>query len=68
MQYAVIKDGVITNILVLKKPEDAAKFGAIEVDDSYGIGDTYYPEDVETQILETMLDHELRISAMELGI
>ena len=43
MNYLIVKDGVIANIIVCESDEIAAKFGAIPSYEGASIGDPYSP-------------------------
>lgn len=43
MNYLIVEDGIISNIIVCDDDEDANKFGAIQYYEGANIGDTYNP-------------------------
>lgn len=50
MDYAVVENGVIVNVLVFDNEETAEEFGCLPLAPYQGIGDTYIsPEEYEKQ-------------------
>lgn len=72
MDYLLIENGVIVNIIICEDDEMVALFGAVPSYEGAAIGDTYSPpapdptwnEDVDAMLV----DHELRLSMVELGL
>ena len=69
MRCKIFRDGVLINIIE-SEPEFCTEFCKEN-------GYTYVlekpepipdPEDTEAVVMETMIDHELRLSALELGV
>ena len=46
MDYCIVKDGLIENIIVCESDEIAAVFGAVPAYDGAKIGEVYNPPDV----------------------
>lgn len=49
MNYGIIKDGLIANIIVCDSSEQAAKIGAVSLIEGAKIGDEYIPFDTEEE-------------------
>lgn len=72
MDYLLIENGVIVNIIICEDDETVALFGAVPSYDGAAIGEAYNPpapdptwnEDVDAMLV----DHELRLSMVELGL
>lgn len=78
MKYAIVKDGVCENVIVADA-EYAAKIGAVEIPEGFGKGDLFdgkdwaHPELEETADPQAdtdamLVDHEMRLTMLELGI
>lgn len=52
MDYAIIENGVIKNVIVIDNEEDAAFFHALPLKEGQGIGDIY-----EAPIVKTSIDN-----------
>ena len=75
MDYLIITDNIITNIIVCASDEIAAQFGAVPSYDGARIGDPYEPppapepapEPTAEDVTRDMLaDHEERLCMLEL--
>lgn len=72
MDYLLIENGVIVNIIICEDDETVALFGAVPSYDGAAIGEAYNPpapdptwnEDVDAMLV----DHELRLSMVELSL
>lgn len=74
MNYCILNDNIITNIIVCASDEIAAQFGAVPSYDGAWIGDTYAPppppepEPTETEQLRAQVaDLQNQILTMRLG-
>ena len=82
MYGAVVEDGVCVNVAVFADDADLVDFGAVEIPDGYGIGDSYdgekwtkapqpepAPEPVQEPTTdEILLDLDYRVTCLELGL
>lgn len=69
MEYCVVEDGVITNIIVCENDNIAAEFGACSIYDGAAIGDEYSPPEPEPEPKsEPELTLEDRVSSIESAI
>lgn len=75
MDYLIITDNIITNIIVCASDEIAAQFGAVPSYDGARIGDPYEPPPApepepeptaEDVTLDMLADHEERLCMLEL--
>lgn len=56
MDYAVVEDGIITNVLVFDNEKTAEEFGCFPLAPYQGIGDVYMtPEEYEKQERERQI-------------
>ena len=70
MNYAIVKDGAVANIIVAEEAY-AVKTGALPVYDGCVIGGKYAPPVAPTpedDISAMLVDHELRLSLLEPGV
>lgn len=75
MNYLIVKDGIIVNIIVCDDDRIAEKFGAVPSYDGANIGSAYDPPPppepeptTEEILLEIAADHEARLCEIELGV
>lgn len=72
MNYCIVKDNIIENIIVCEDDATAAEFGAVPSYEEARIGETYAPpppEPTESEDVASLLvDHEYRLTLLELGI
>ena len=73
MDYLVVVDNIITNIIVCADDATAASFGAVPSYDGARIGDPYNPPPepepeptAEDVTLDMLADHEVRLCMLEL--
>lgn len=65
MNYLIVKDGVIANIIVCETEEIANHFGAVASYDGARIGDKYDPPIIPTQL--DIIEAQLTYTAMMTG-
>ena len=77
MKFAEIKDDIIVNITEF---EASINTKYVKLESGYGIGDKYIdgkflktesisePHDTESDIMSMMVDHEYRLTLLELGV
>lgn len=72
MNYCIVTDNIIDNIIVCDSGEIALEFGAVPSYEGAQIGETYAPpppEPTESEDAAALLvDHEYRLTLLELGI
>lgn len=57
MDYAVVKDGIIENVIVIEDEKYAEVFHALPLKEGQGIGDTYEPpEEIVPRSVEDRVD------------
>lgn len=67
MDYAVVQDNIIVNIIVVDG--DPSELGAVPLPKGKGIGDKF--DDIPAPQEDTdamMVDHEYRLTLLELGV
>lgn len=72
MNYCIVHNGIIENIIVCEDDATAAEFGAVPSYEGARIGGVYAPpppEPTESEDTAALLvDHEYRLTLLELGI
>ena len=78
MKYAIVKNSICVNVIVAGA-EYAAEIGAVDIPDGFGIGDIFDGEkwqhckveenvDPQADTDAMLVDHEMRLTMLELGI
>ena len=62
LDYAVVENGIITNVLVFADEKTAKDFGCLPLSPTQGIGDSYLsPEEYERNRLKAIITEPLNL-------